>query len=167
MKTTIFERLLQQVSLLSPRQRERVIEALSQGSAQSEAVGCIERSFESAPRCPHCKHDRIYRHGHANGLQRYRCRECGKTFNATSGTALARLRHKSKWLCLVEQMLASSTVRQATRPQTGRFGDQTRHLARTDLRCGRTRQERSDPRFRDRHGPGQQSPASAAPCTST
>jgi len=33
MKTTILERLLQEVSLLSPRQRERVIEALSQGSA--------------------------------------------------------------------------------------------------------------------------------------
>jgi hypothetical protein len=34
----------------------------------------------------------------ADVLQRYKCRACGKTFNALSGTPLARLRHKDKWL---------------------------------------------------------------------
>jgi transposase-like protein len=41
---------------------------------------------------------RAIRHGHAHGLQRYRCRTCARTFNAFSGTPLARLRHKSRWL---------------------------------------------------------------------
>lgn len=115
METAVFERLLKQVSQLSPHQRSRLTEVLTHGRCQSEALGYIERSFESAPRCPHCRHERVYRHGHADGLQRYRCRECGKTFNALTGTALARLRHKSKWLCFVEQMLLSRTVREAAR----------------------------------------------------
>lgn len=38
------------------------------------------------------------RNGYASGLQRYKCRGCGKTFNALTGTALARLRMKGKWL---------------------------------------------------------------------
>ena len=38
------------------------------------------------------------RNGMADGLQRYKCRTCGKAFNALTGTPLARLRHKGKWL---------------------------------------------------------------------
>lgn len=34
----------------------------------------------------------------ADGLQRYKRRTCSKSFNALTGTPLARLRHKGKWL---------------------------------------------------------------------
>lgn len=37
--------------------------------------------------CPHCLSGDIRRSGHdANGLQRWRCRSCGRTFNPTTGT---------------------------------------------------------------------------------
>jgi hypothetical protein len=39
----------------------------------------------------------VYRHGQANGLQRYRCRECLRTFNALSGTPLSGLHKREKW----------------------------------------------------------------------
>ncbi len=48
--------------------------------------------------CPNCPGQRFYRHGVANGLQRYRCRACGATFNGLTGTPLARLRLKDRWL---------------------------------------------------------------------
>ena len=118
MKTVAFERLLKQISQLSARQRSRLAEVLGQSGCESQAAGCLERHFESAPKCPHCNHEHVRRHGHANGLQRYRCRACGKTFNALTGTPLARLRHKAKWLCFAQQMLSSRTVRQAAR-ETG------------------------------------------------
>lgn len=118
MKTVAFERFLKQVGQLSARQRGCLIEALRQTGCESQAAACIERQFESAPQCPHCKGERIHRHGHADGLQRYRCRACGKTFNALTGTPLTKLRHKAKWLCYVEQMLSSQTVRRAAR-ETG------------------------------------------------
>ena len=50
------------------------------------------------PACAHCGAERIVRNGQADGLQWYKCRGCNKTFNALTGTALARLRHKGKWL---------------------------------------------------------------------
>lgn len=115
MKTTMFEQLLRQVSQLSPGQRSRLADALQQAGCDSEAAQCIQNHFESAPKCPHCEHDRIYRHGRVNGLQRYRCRACGKTFNALSRTPLSRLRNKDKWLGFLQQMLSSQTVRQAAR----------------------------------------------------
>jgi hypothetical protein len=46
-------------------------------------------------------------------LQRYRCRLCFRTFNALSGTPLARLRHKSRWLDYLDGMLDSRSVRRS------------------------------------------------------
>ena len=48
--------------------------------------------------CPHCQGKHVVRNGTADGLQRYKCRCCKATFNALTGTPLARLRMKSKWL---------------------------------------------------------------------
>lgn len=111
MKTVKFERLLKQLGQLSPGQRSRLAEALAHGN--HEVAACLQDHFESAPRCPHCQHEHVYRHGHADGLQRYRCRSCSKTFNVLTGTPLARLRHKNQWLSYIEQLLSSRTVRQA------------------------------------------------------
>ena len=44
------------------------------------------------------KHVQFQRWGISNGMQRYRCKSCLKTFNAATGTPLARLRKKEKWL---------------------------------------------------------------------
>ena len=48
--------------------------------------------------CPHCTAERVIRHCHANGLQRYLCRACHKTFNALTGTPLSGLHKCGKWL---------------------------------------------------------------------
>ena len=53
------------------------------------------------------------RNGVADGLQRYKCRTCGKTFNALTGTPLARLRHKGKWLDQAQALADGLTVKRA------------------------------------------------------
>lgn len=59
-------------------------------------------------RCPHCTDSRIQRWGKPNGSQRYRCRNCGRTFNALTGTACAGLRRAELWVdyraAIVEQL---------------------------------------------------------------
>lgn len=115
MNTIEFERLLGRLTGLSLWQRRQLGQALTGLDAGDSAAGPIEAHFEAAPKCPHCAHERVYRHGRADGLQRYRCPRCGRSFNALTGTPLARLRHKSKWLAYLEAMLASRTVRQAAR----------------------------------------------------
>jgi transposase-like protein len=63
------------------------------------------------PDCPHCHGSLCHRSGHANGLQRYRCMACGRSFNALTGTPLARLRHRDKWLPYFQCLLDSRTIR--------------------------------------------------------
>jgi transposase-like protein len=47
-----------------------------------------ERKEETeAPECPHCRGGSIVRNGRREGKQRYLCRECGKSFVRTTGTA--------------------------------------------------------------------------------
>ena len=48
--------------------------------------------------------------GQANGLRRYFCRGCGKTFNCLTGTPLARLRHKERWSEFGASMSKGETV---------------------------------------------------------
>jgi len=48
--------------------------------------------------CPHCAGTRLHQCGFASGLQRYRCLACRRTFNALTGTPLARLRKREGWL---------------------------------------------------------------------
>ena len=106
MKTVAFEQVLKQLAGLSHRQRSRLAEALKHVGHDTQAAELIQTHFESAPQCPHCTHEQVHRYGHADGLQRYRCCACAKTFNALTGTPLARLRHKPKWLSFVQQILA-------------------------------------------------------------
>jgi Zn ribbon nucleic-acid-binding protein len=46
--------------------------------------------------CPHCAGRDIVAWGRANGLARYRCKSCGRTFNAVTKTAMAGLRKKEQ-----------------------------------------------------------------------
>jgi len=94
MRSREVERLLTQASKLTPSQKRQLLSVLSE---TDEAARVLE-VLESRPvQCPHCSSARLVRHGHASGLRRYRCRGCGKTFNALTGTPLAHLRHKGKW----------------------------------------------------------------------
>ena len=48
-------------------------------------------------------------------MQRHRCKSCLKTFNAVTGTPLARLRKKEKWLEYSRAMIDGLSVRKAAR----------------------------------------------------
>ena len=114
MKPLDFQHVLQSLAHLSHWQRDRLVQVLSQPGDGRAAAG-IEACFDAAPKCPHCAHAQLHRHGRSEGLQRYRCCACGRTFNALTGTPLARLRHKAKWLDFLQTMQASLTVRQSAR----------------------------------------------------
>ena len=48
-------------------------------------------------------------------MQRYKCRRCHRTFNALTGTPLARLRQKPKWLAQAEVLRDGTTITQAAK----------------------------------------------------
>jgi transposase-like protein len=65
--------------------------------------------------CPRCGCQRVQRCGQASGLQRFRCRGCRRSYNALTGTPLARLRKRGHWLTYLQCVLDSCTVRDAAR----------------------------------------------------
>ncbi|MUI10969.1 IS1595 family transposase [Massilia dura] len=77
-----------------------------------QCLALIEAAAEKRP-CPHCGGSRCHRCGQANGLQRYRCIGCRHSFNALTGTPLARLRLRDKWLPNLQCLIESRTVRAA------------------------------------------------------
>lgn len=95
---------------MTPVQRKLVAAELASLDRQPAATVVVEGRFAAMARCPHCKAERVSRHGHANGLQRYRCRECGKTFSALTGTPLCGLHKRSKWLGQAEALRDGLTL---------------------------------------------------------
>ena len=76
-------------------------------------VALIDQIRSATRRCPHCQGERAHRHGHANNLQRFRCRKCRRTFNDLTGTPLARLRLRGKWPDYLQAAHQALSVRAA------------------------------------------------------
>lgn len=113
MKKADFKQLATQLPTLSPEQRETLQGMLSQLSQQDD-VSALKAFFsEKCSNCPHCGSTELYKHGQAHGLPRYRCRACRKTFNPLTGTPLAHLRLRHKWLSYQQCLLDSLTIRKA------------------------------------------------------
>ena len=113
MKKTDFKVWVEQLPRLSRGQAEQVKQRLGQVPPPSPVVQWLERFH--APTCPVCQSSQPYRWGHQAGLQRFRCRTCRHTFNALSGTSLARLRHKDQWLTYATALVGGSSVRESAR----------------------------------------------------
>jgi transposase-like protein len=108
-----FKQYIEQAAKLSRRQRGDLAELLNSSLLQERTAALIEAAATPHRACPRCHSVCLHRHGHAHGLQRYRCVDCARTFNALTGTPLARLRHRSKWLPYLDCMLQSGSVRRA------------------------------------------------------
>ena len=113
MREADFEVLLRLVERLGGEQRAALGRALASVSGEPEAVRLLEEAFAAAPRCPHCAAATLQRWGSASGLRRYRCTACRRTFNALTGTSLARLRKKACWLRYGEALAAGMTLAKA------------------------------------------------------
>ncbi|WP_312510890.1 IS1595 family transposase [Massilia sp.] len=115
MKAPRFAKFFAQLPLLNQPQRLQVLDALHPAAGLDRIIALIGEIRSAGRRCPRCNSEHWHRHGRANDLQRFRCRACGRTFNDLTGTPLARLRLKGKWLDYLSVLLDSLTVRAAAR----------------------------------------------------
>lgn len=111
MRQRDMKRLMAKVPELTHSQRQALMRQLATAEGQAASVGVIEDRMDGL--CPHCRSIRVVRNGHADGLQRYKCRACKRSFNALTGTPLARLRQKNKWLAQAEAVREGLTIKQA------------------------------------------------------
>lgn len=109
MQNEDFQHWLSQAKELTKYQKQKVSDELS---AEAGHIMTVEQ-LSKVSQCPHCASSVLSRWGQSNGLSRYRCKSCLKTFNALTGTPLARLRHKGLWLEYADMMLESVSIRKA------------------------------------------------------
>jgi len=111
MKASQFKSLLDSLASLTPSQRKKLVAALSPTTAPAAPSRALDRLQPGA--CPHCASELVVRNGVADGLQRYLCRGCSKTFNATTGTPLSRLRDKEQFEVYADCVRQGLSVRAA------------------------------------------------------
>lgn len=73
----------------------------------------VEQGRMACDQCPYCAGDDIQRWGKAGGKPRYRCKSCRKTFNALTGTPLARLHHRDRWNDQIRALISGEPVAKA------------------------------------------------------
>ena len=86
-------RMYRAILALSWAQRRELMDRLASVQAGDEARAVVEDRLQALRMCPHCQGLHVVRNGMARGLQRYKCRDCGRTFNTLTRTPLARLRY--------------------------------------------------------------------------
>lgn len=111
MRYKAFVELLDQVKQLTPAQRKRLVGHLL--GRESVTASCSSAPLPGATGCPHCgaSDDQLGSWGPSHGLKRYRCRGCGRTFNALTGTALAHLRKREQWTRYAEALIEGASLR--------------------------------------------------------
>lgn len=86
-------------------------------SRQFTDIALARRTRETvrARLCPHCRHNNVVLHGKdRNRRQRFKCRDCRRTYNILTGTPMARARKPEKWEnylgCMTEHMSVRKIV---------------------------------------------------------
>lgn len=113
MKSADFQILVEQLSELSETQRATLISALKSNLSTDDALRLIDTRFEADPCCGHCRSKSIGTWGQANGLRRYKCKHCRRTFNALTGTPLAQLHRRDAWLDYARAIVDRVSLRKA------------------------------------------------------
>ena len=108
-----FQALVAQLGDLSVVQREALIAALKGRLSLDEAIELIDRRFKAEPCCGHCGSKSVGGWSSQNGLARYRCRDCTKTFNALTGTPLAQLHRRDAWFNYAKALADGLSLRKA------------------------------------------------------
>ena len=142
MKKKDFSALLAQVDSLSIKQKATLAEALSNPETrQPQTAELVDKEFNAKPVCPGCSCESVHKWGVVSCLQRYRCKKCGRTFNALTGTAMSRLRKKELWLDYSQALADSLSLTKAAErcgiDRTTAFRWRHRFLPQSGLKAAR------------------------------
>ena len=82
----------------------------TKGKRSEDALGTTGVERVERQGCPHCAGREIVGWGRSDGLLRFRCKSCGRTFNALTKTPMAHLRKKEKWLDHARAMIEGKSL---------------------------------------------------------
>ncbi len=105
----MFRAWLAEIDGLTAKQRQELEAVLAGRQPRAAVAAAIEERLGEARRCPHCGGASVGG-GRTDGLRRFRCKDCRRSFNALTGTPLARLRKKERWLDFGQSLSEGETV---------------------------------------------------------
>ncbi|MCT4615405.1 MAG: hypothetical protein N4A49_11080 [Marinifilaceae bacterium] len=112
MKNIEFRKLIDRIDKINNLEFRLLKEKVEQ-RIYSKRVSYILETPLSELKCPFCNHSNFIKWGKRSDLQRYKCKNCRKTFNSLTKTPLARLRRKGHWLDYCNCLKYGYTVRGA------------------------------------------------------
>src|SRR4051812_29897012 len=80
-------------------------------TCESYLTDLAEKQQTVRPACAHCDSAHVIGHGRYKQRQRYKCKDCGRTFNDFTNTPLHRTHHPHKWIKFLECMLKGYSLR--------------------------------------------------------
>lgn len=114
MKHNRFKKVKESLKVLSTgqfRELKEDIEAIESIKFVSKHLETNNNKLE----CPHCNCNQLLKWGKVSDLQRYRCKECKKTFNSLTKTPMARLKKKGRWLNYSKCLKEGLSIRKAAK----------------------------------------------------
>jgi len=107
--------LFKELASMPEVERNQVIEQVYKLiSEMNFSMGAVEQSRTEADgrECPYCKEKGANKAGTLNGVQRYKCKACGKNFRANTGTATAHLKKKGLLKTYLIHFFAGKSLRE-------------------------------------------------------
>lgn len=111
MENSTFQTLLALVDDFTDDQRETFKKALDGECDFEKVVMILDNRLLAKGECRFCKSKNVKKWGRQSGLQRVRCADCGKSYNALTGTPLAHLRKKQEWLKMAAALKEGLSVK--------------------------------------------------------
>ena len=105
----VIDNILKRANKLNLNDKKLLIE-LIQGNLNNDQLNNIRLDVMDL-KCPNCQSKHIYKHGTTNGLVRYKCIGCSKTFNPNTGTFISGIKKKNLLVRFVELTIESKSIR--------------------------------------------------------
>ena len=91
----------------------RAVAPVVEEKPEPELLSKVGRDRIAGFGCPHCGDFAIGAWGRANGMPRYRCKACRKTFTPLTGTPLSGLHYKDRWIDQARALICGESIAKA------------------------------------------------------
>ena len=90
--------IINAIDSFSCDEKNQLINYIEKKTDTEKILNIVNSIAIKISKCPHCESNNVRKFGTKDGIQRFQCRDCRKTYNSLTGTPLARLHKRDQWL---------------------------------------------------------------------